>query len=475
MICVKHLPFVLKKSGLVSALKEVEFSEKDVYWSPLRKNQTNSGRGFVVLRSSEDAKRLHSRSFPCMGRRIDVTQVHPDDMKTFFKQCKMELEAGVRVLDDLPDDIEDISDLNLDPGTPESPDRMTVELAKRHKSNNAPRAPDRRSNHMERAQENWKRSPHPNFSPTVFVRLFNVPEKATTSDIKSFFEPVLPAKITQNIGSNIWDVEFFNPVDGMQAMSRHNLMMRKNVIHLQMLHGPPQPPQPNHYTGPFPPQFLRPGLPMMMPHPGMMRPPGGMDAPHPGFPSMMGPRIPPPGPGVGPIFHPGMHHPGPPMDYPMNMQPPITPHPEPRRWASSDSYVDPRTMPRPMGDSRGARSEDRDRRYSESSYKKRKARKSPSPEQAPPPKRELIPVPPIPDDFTKYVIPPFDGATPVGQAIITPMQGYFCQLCNKFYSTKASAKDTHCKTKTHYDKLKQILQEKKRLRKLAEAEHIAKG
>lgn len=54
------------------------------------------------------------------------------------------------------------------------------------------------------------------------------------------------------------------------------------------------------------------------------------------------------------------------------------------------------------------------------------------------------------------------------------LQGYFCQLCNKFYSTKTGAKEGHCKTKGHYDKLKQVLEEKKRLRKLAEAEHTAK-
>lgn len=40
-------------------------------------------------------------------------------------------------------------------------------------------------------------------------------------------------------------------------------------------------------------------------------------------------------------------------------------------------------------------------------------------------KLSLFQVPPIPDDFTKYVIPPFDGETPVGQAIIKPMQVSF--------------------------------------------------
>lgn len=135
-------------------------------------------------------------------------------------------------------------------------------------------------------------------------------------------------------------------------MSRHALMMRKNVIHLEMLRGPPQNPPPNHFARPIPRHFIPRGLPMMMPHPGMMQRPGmnalppgmmppGMDAGRPRFPGMMGSGMPP---RLGPMFHSGMPH-------PMNIPPPMIPHPEAAGFSSSKSHVDPRTMPPPMGDS----------------------------------------------------------------------------------------------------------------------------
>lgn len=35
------------------------------------------------------------------------------------------------------------------------------------------------------------------FPPTVYVRMYNVPSKATTVDIQNFFSPCIPAKISQ--------------------------------------------------------------------------------------------------------------------------------------------------------------------------------------------------------------------------------------------------------------------------------------
>lgn len=50
------------------------------------------------------------------NRHIGVTQVHPDDMMKFLEQCRMRLRPGTRVLDDLPANAGDISDLSLETG-----------------------------------------------------------------------------------------------------------------------------------------------------------------------------------------------------------------------------------------------------------------------------------------------------------------------------------------------------------------------
>lgn len=144
----------------------------------------------------------------------------------------------------------------------------------------------------------------------------------------------------------------------MQAMSKHALLMRKNVIRLEMLRGPPQPPQ-MHQS-----QFI-------MPHPGMIQPgmgppPRGMMPPlrmdagppgmmqhtaHPGFPGFVGSRMPPPVPRLPPMFPPRMWHPTPPVGHPMNAGHLAMRHPEPARWNSSEPLINPRGMPLPIGSS----------------------------------------------------------------------------------------------------------------------------
>ncbi|CAK8679273.1 unnamed protein product [Clavelina lepadiformis] len=90
----------------------------------------------------------------------------------------------------------------------------------------------------------------PNFSssamgsgmmPTIYVRMYNVPDQANTDDIKDFFNPVQPAKIAQNVGYDIYDVDFYNPQDALMALQRQGMMIRKNSVKLEMLPGPPVP------------------------------------------------------------------------------------------------------------------------------------------------------------------------------------------------------------------------------------------
>ena len=51
--------------------------------------------------------------------------------------------------------------------------------------------------------------------------------------------------VFQNVGSNVYDVDFSTPDDAMASLRRNGLMIRKNVVKLEMLPGPfvPLPPQ----------------------------------------------------------------------------------------------------------------------------------------------------------------------------------------------------------------------------------------
>uniref|UniRef100_H2ZA82 Matrin-type domain-containing protein n=2 Tax=Ciona savignyi TaxID=51511 RepID=H2ZA82_CIOSA len=97
---------------------------------------------------------------------------------------------------------------------------------------------------------------------------------------------------------------------------------------------------------------------------------------------------------------------------------------------------------------------------------------------------KVSPVPSIPSDINKadsnktedsllppgdekeeiiesFDLPDFDPETPLGQNYVIPVSGFFCKICHKFYNSEASAKVTHCKSKTHYDKFSKWLAEKK--------------
>nr|XP_026690232.1 serine/arginine repetitive matrix protein 1 isoform X3 [Ciona intestinalis] len=60
-----------------------------------------------------------------------------------------------------------------------------------------------------------------------------------------------------------------------------------------------------------------------------------------------------------------------------------------------------------------------------------------------------------------FDLPEYDAEVPLGQKYVIPVSGFFCKICHKFYNTESSAKITHCKSKTHYDKFAKWLSEKK--------------
>ncbi|XP_077966964.1 uncharacterized protein LOC120342122 isoform X2 [Styela clava] len=492
VIKVSNLGFHLRKSELLDAIQEVKFSSNDIYWKALKSGQSNSGRGYVVLESSDDAKLVSGKSYQVQGRKIEVAQVHPVEMKRFLEQCSLKVEE-YHILNDSFDEKEydNSDDLQL------SPEKATSEVVQdkndnsfvvvdevgeitkqvpakkrkvqpdvKEKGRNMPQLPQPTRYSRERDHHVGAQSPRhnlPPFRPTVHVRMYDVPDKATTADVKSFFEPIPPAKIAQNIGYDIYDIEFYNPGDAMQAMKKHLLLLRKNVIKLEMLPGPPRPLPPRH----APPPRFRPGgqNPMTM-HVDMV--PLGMKPGPPGIGSLSMPSM-EHGPfpmGVDPRSMP--HHPAPPHAIfgPPGIHPgPILPVMGPGQFVPmmvdvpNNAVIDPNQMPEPM-------------RKKEVEDKHKKLLGTVAEGVMPEPQKEYIPVPPLPEDFSTYEVPAFRKDTPVGQGVITQMQGFFCQLCNKFYSSSKSAKVVHCKSKGHYDRLKQYLQEKKRLRKLAESEVI---
>lgn len=43
---------------------------------------------------------------------------------------------------------------------------------------------------------------------------------------------------------------------------------------------------------------------------------------------------------------------------------------------------------------------------------------------------------------------------PTGTEFVRPVVGYFCSLCNAIYASEEEAKDEHCRTPMHHQKLK---------------------
>ncbi|XP_042340617.1 zinc finger protein 638-like [Plectropomus leopardus] len=55
-------------------------------------------------------------------------------------------------------------------------------------------------------------------------------------------------------------------------------------------------------------------------------------------------------------------------------------------------------------------------------------------------------------------LPPFDPSRPVGMEYLVPKTGFFCKVCNRFFSGNKEAEIIHCKTLKHYESLQKYLQ-----------------
>ncbi|XP_056672193.1 matrin-3 isoform X5 [Monodelphis domestica] len=60
----------------------------------------------------------------------------------------------------------------------------------------------------------------------------------------------------------------------------------------------------------------------------------------------------------------------------------------------------------------------------------------------------------IPDE---YRIGPYQPNVPVGIDYVIPKTGFYCKLCSLFYTNEEVAKNTHCSSLPHYQKLKKFL------------------
>ncbi|XP_051506616.1 matrin-3-like isoform X2 [Myxocyprinus asiaticus] len=49
---------------------------------------------------------------------------------------------------------------------------------------------------------------------------------------------------------------------------------------------------------------------------------------------------------------------------------------------------------------------------------------------------------------------------PAGTEFVRPVVGYFCSLCNAIYASEEEAKNEHCRTALHYQKLKEYMEQK---------------
>lgn len=68
---------------------------------------------------------------------------------------------------------------------------------------------------------------------------------------------------------------------------------------------------------------------------------------------------------------------------------------------------------------------------------------------------------PVEENYENYELPDYDAEVPLGQKYVIAVSGFFCKICHKFYNSESSAKVTHCKSKTHYEKFVKWVGDKK--------------
>ncbi|XP_052006265.1 matrin 3-like 1.1 [Xyrauchen texanus] len=73
------------------------------------------------------------------------------------------------------------------------------------------------------------------------------------------------------------------------------------------------------------------------------------------------------------------------------------------------------------------------------------------------------------DDGTEMMVENSDSSgtqtllnNPVGTEFVRPVVGYFCSLCNAIYASEEEAKNEHCRTALHHQKLKEHMEQKVR-------------
>ncbi|XP_037327154.2 zinc finger protein 638-like isoform X2 [Pungitius pungitius] len=58
---------------------------------------------------------------------------------------------------------------------------------------------------------------------------------------------------------------------------------------------------------------------------------------------------------------------------------------------------------------------------------------------------------------TAHSLPPFNPSSPVGLEYLVPKTGFFCKVCNRFFTGAKEAERNHCKTLKHYENLQKYL------------------
>nr|XP_040043536.1 zinc finger protein 638-like isoform X2 [Gasterosteus aculeatus aculeatus] len=59
--------------------------------------------------------------------------------------------------------------------------------------------------------------------------------------------------------------------------------------------------------------------------------------------------------------------------------------------------------------------------------------------------------------LTAHSLPPFNPSSPVGLEYLVPKTGFFCKVCNRFFTGAKEAERNHCKTLKHYENLQKYL------------------
>ncbi|XP_041640582.1 zinc finger protein 638-like [Cheilinus undulatus] len=64
---------------------------------------------------------------------------------------------------------------------------------------------------------------------------------------------------------------------------------------------------------------------------------------------------------------------------------------------------------------------------------------------------------------TFRTLPPYDPSNPVGMEYLVPKTGFFCKVCNRFFSGTKEVEISHCKSLKHYENLQKFLKTRKKV------------